>query len=442
MKIVLALLCEFYARNGYGKFLYKNRKGAYAPTTLTTLASLIPDELNADVEIYDEFIERFDAHTIEADIVALSFTTPNANHAYEAADILRARGITVVLGGYHTSLMLDEATVHADACIVGYAEKSWPKLLRDFTANKLQNVYSEPPCEAYENLSVTRSDLLKKHKYFYSHSIEFSRNCVNNCRFCVISAVHPSKQIFRNIAVLKDDIKKLKAKNLVLLDSSPAENKEQFLKLCDTLKELNVKWHCNISLHSLENYAMIEKMADCGCKGVLLGFESINQNSLNAQNKAFNKVEKYKEIVREFHKHKMYVFGTFVFGFDNDDASVFDETFRFVNEAKIDIVNYSTLIPFPGTQIFKDLENQGRILTKNWSEYDGKHVVYKPLNMTEAELQKGLVKAYRETFTFRSIIKRTLLNNSASFINFFGNIALRTYNIKALVKNFKTDKCT
>lgn len=438
MKIVLALLCEFYAKNGRGSFLYRNRKAAYAPTTLTTLASLIPEELNFEVEIYDEFIEDFNPDIIEADLVGLSFTTPNANHAYKVAAILRKRGITVVFGGYHTSLLVNEAKEYADACVVGFAEKSWPKLLFDFKQNQLKKIYKEDSGKEFHNLQCKRIDLLKKKKYFFPYSIEFSRNCVNNCRFCVVPTINGTGQYHRNIELFKKEISLLKPRNLALLDSSPAENTEQFLQLCTTLKKLNVKWNCNVSLHSLgNNLGLIKTMAQSGCKGVLIGFESLCQQSLNNENKSFNKVEEYYHIVEEFHKNDIHILGTFVFGFDFDDVTVFEKTIEFVTRGKIDIANYSILTPFPGTLLYSDLEKQGRIITKNWSKYDGKHVVFQPLKMNKDELQNGIVEVYRKTFSLRSILQRTLLTRNASFKTFSSNVALGIYNLKVLVKNYE-----
>jgi radical SAM superfamily enzyme YgiQ (UPF0313 family) len=432
MRIVLALMCDFYASHGFGTFPFKNRKGAYVPTTLTTLAALVPKELNADIRLYDEFVERFDYEHIEADLVGLSFTTPNAIHAYRVADRLRERGITVVLGGYHTSLMPEEAQQHADACVLGYAENAWPSLLRDFARKNLQKVYQEDPSPGFRQLVNDMDLLLDKKKYYYRNSMEFSRNCVNDCKFCVISNLFPSRQYFRDLELFKADIRREKPKEIVLLDSSPAENKTQFYKLCQTLKELNVQWDCNISFRALDDLSMIAKMAECGCTGVLLGFESINQASLNAEHKQFNQVARYKSVIAEFHKHKILIFGTFVFGFDADDPSIFDATIRFVKESKIDLLNFSPLIPFPGTRQYQELEAQGRILTTDWSQYDGKHAVFKPMSMTEAELMAGVRKAYKEAFSLKSILSRALATPRSKFHLLAMNLALAIFNRKAL----------
>ncbi len=432
MKIVLALLCDFYAQKGRGSFLYKNRRSAYAPTTLITLASLVPPELKAEVEIYDEFIEDFDPHLIDADLVALSFTTPNANYAYEVSKTLRQRGITVVFGGYHTSLMPDEAQQHADACILGYAETTWPQLLRDFQNKQLKTTYKSDCTEHFKHLNVTRYDLLKKHKYYFPFSIEFTRSCINSCSFCVIHNLHNGQMYFRDISKAVEDIKRQKVKSVTILDSSPAEHPEYFREMCKALKDLKVEWYSNISFRSLQDESLIDLMAESGCRGVLLGFESLNQESLNEQHKSFNRVEKYKAIVEKFHKRKIFILGTFVFGFDADDPSVFDKTIKFVRESKIDVPNFSTLIPFPGTELFQTLESQGRIITKDWSKYDGKHAVFQPMNMSPNELLAGVKKAYKETFSLGSIINRTLLTPTCSFRNFSGNIALGIFNNRAL----------
>ncbi len=432
MKIVLVLLCEFYARNKNGGFLLKNRIGAYAPTTLITLASLIPSELNAQVEIYDEFIENFNPHKVSADLVGISFTTPNANYAYELSEILRNRKITVVLGGYHVSLLPEEASLHADSCVIGFAEKSWPQLLRDFDNNNLQPLYNSSYKEEFQNLRVNRYDLVKKRKYFLSQTLEYSRNCNNHCDFCVISALYGGQYTHRNLINIKRDVSVNNFKNIVFMDSNVADDLDSFSRLCEVLRELDVKWQAAISFKNIANKEVVKMMALSGCQGVLVGFESVCQQSLNSHNKGFNRIDRYYDVIKAIHKYKMYILGTFVLGLDEDDTTIFDATIDFVNKSKIDVVYFNTLIPFPGTELFNTLENQNRILTKDWSKYDGKHVVYQPQNMSDKELMIGLKKVYRETYSFSSIARRTLFTSCFSLTNFIRNVALGVYSQNVL----------
>jgi len=434
MKIVLVLLCDFFANYGRGSFLKKNRKGAYAPTTLTTLASLVPEELNAEIKIYDEFIEDFDPLTVDADLVGLSFTTPNAIHAYKLATILKKRGITVVLGGFHVSAMPDEASQYADACVIGYAERSWPMLLRDYSEGRLKKKYKESCKEEFYELKISRWDLLRRNKYFLPNTSEHSRSCVNNCSFCAIPSFNGNVMQYRSINQIVKEVRESRARNMVFLDSNPVENTDRFRELCENLKKLKIKWYSCISFTAAENSELIELMSESGCRGLLLGFESLNQNSLNIEGKGFNNVVLYKDVIKRLHSNNIYVFASFAFGFDHDTKEVFKKTVDFVNECNVDMINYGILTPFPGTPLFKTFDEQGRIITKNWSMYDSLHVTFKPKLMTVKELQSGFKWAYLKTHSLPSIIKRMTFSPTRSWKNFSGNIGLGIYGTRVFNK--------
>jgi len=434
VRITLALLNGFIAGARTKPFTNIGRKGAYAPSTLTTLASLVPLELDSDVSIIDEFVTPFNPHTLSADLVGLSFTTPNANHAYRIAGILRGRGITVVMGGYHVSALPEEAIKHADSCVIGYAEKSWPKLLRDFNKGKLKPIYEEAYEENYKELRVTKHSLLKRDKYFYPNTLEFSRSCNNSCRFCVIPNFCKTGLSFRSTLSIMHDVERMKGKEVVLLDSSPTENLNQFESLCHLFKKLNVNWYTAITFKMFNHPQLLELMAASGCRGVLIGFESLNQKSLNHEKKNFNVVHNYKECVRLLHSLNMYVFGSFVFGFDEDDKSVFDEIIDFVDECAIDLAHYAILTPFPGSKLFHDLKEQSRILTYDWSKYDSLHVTFRPNKMSAEELQTEFKKAYTKTHSLKSILRRTINSPCRTRTTFFGNLGLGYYGRAVLSK--------
>ena len=435
MKIVLVLLNEFLAKSRGKKLSLVGRKGAYAPSTLTTLASLVPQELSAEIVLFDEFIESFDPHTIQADIVGLSFTTTNAFHAYNLAAILKKRGITVVFGGYHTTALPTEASMYADACVIGYAERSWPKLLLDFQRGDLKKIYQEPYDQDFLDLNTIRYDLLKKKKYFYPFTLEYSRSCNNSCKFCVIPSFSNGGLVCRPIQNVCRDIKEIGGKNIVFLDSSPTENIEGFTELCLALKPLKINWYTNGTFKVADNPELIKLMSESGCRGLLVGFESINQSSLDDQEKSFNKVDKYKDFIKLLHQHKIYVLASIVFGFDNDDPSVFKKTVKFVNDCNIDVVHYAILTPFPGSPLFESLKKQGRILTENWSLYDSLHITFRPKRMTPEELQKGFDWAYLKTHSLPSILKRNLCSPTGSIFTIMGNVALGIYGYNVIKAN-------
>ncbi len=427
MKIALILLNDFVASQPRNIFSFIGRKGAYSPTTLLTLASLIPDELNAEVSIIDELIESFDPHTIQAEIVGLSFTTCNAPYAYRLSKILREREIIVVFGGHHTTALPEEASKYADACVLGFAEKSWPSLLLDYKAGKLKKIYQEDYSKAFIDLKIDRYDLLKEKKYFYPYTIEFSRSCINSCEFCVIPRFSGNGMKYRPVESIVEDIKRRNANEIVFLDSSPIEDVKKFTELCYALKKLNIKWYSNITFKISDNHELIKLMSESGCRGILMGFESIDQLSLNNTGKSFNVAEDYKTFVKLLHKHKILVYATLIFGFDSDDKNIFKRTVDFVHECNFDFVHYAILTPFPGSAIYDNLKKENRIIEKDWSKYDSLHAIFKPKNMTMGELQQGYNYAHKKTHSLYSIFKRTLMSPARTWRIFLGNIALGVY---------------
>jgi radical SAM superfamily enzyme YgiQ (UPF0313 family) len=429
MKIALVLLNETVARINKGWVTTFGRM-AYAPTTLTQLAALVPEHLNAQIELFDEGVSIFDPEKIDADLVGLSVLTPNAARAYTMAACLKKRGITVVLGGVHPTLLPDEAALHADAVVIGFAEKSWPALLEDFANKKLRKIYSDDYKEEFRNsLPVPRYDLLKKRKYFLPYTLEATRGCMNKCTFCVISGCsNYSSFVSRDIEAVTSQIQSSGAKNITFLDSSPTENPEYIKSLYRRLIPLKIKWNSSITLKVAEDKDWLELASKSGCNGVLIGFESLNQESLSGGNKNFNQVNRYKDAIRKLHDHNITVLACFVFGFDSDTPDIFQRTVDFVNEAKIDLLNYTILTPYPQTAIYNQLLAEGRIIDTEWKNYNGAKVVFQPARMSVSELQKGYEKASLQSYSAKSIVKRLLPLRNSFAANFASNTYFSIYN--------------
>jgi radical SAM superfamily enzyme YgiQ (UPF0313 family) len=429
MKIVLVLLNEAVAKINKGWVSTFGRM-AYAPTTLTQLAALVPKHLNAKTELIDEGVSFFNAETVEADLIGLSVLTPNAPRAYTIAATLKKRGIAVVMGGVHPTLLPDEVLQHANSIVIGFAEKSWPLLLEDFANHSLQKIYNEEYKDIFEtSIPTPRYDLLKKRKYMLPYTLEATRGCMNKCTFCVISnCIQYKSFVTRNIDAVISQIQSTHAKHITFLDSSPTENIDYIKSLYQELIPLNIKWNSSITLKVTEDDEWLQLAAKSGCKGVLIGFESLNQDSLSGGNKNFNQVKRYKEAIRRLHQNNITVFACFIFGFDNDTSDVFQRTIDFVNEAKIDLLNYAILTPYPQTNIYNQLKAENRIFDNNWEKYNGAHVVFQPKNMSATELQKGFERASLKSYSPSSIVKRLFPPRNSFALNFASNIYFSIYN--------------
>jgi len=396
---------------------------SYAATTLIQLSALVPPELAADVQIVDLMTTPLPA-TFHADIVGISTWTCGAPEAYRIADSARQRRMTVVLGGSHPSQMPDEAMEHADAVVVGPAERSWPRLLRDFTHGCLQPVYRDYTDPFSESLPRLNRGLLNKRRYYITDCLEATRGCPNRCHFCVVENSTRGQCWKRAVGDVVDEIKGM-GKRVLFLDSSITEFKAYAEKLWRQLVPLNITWYSTATLRFAEDEDAVKLAAKSGCRGVLIGFESINQASLNGVDKRFNKTTQYKDLIKRLHDHGIMVLGCFVFGFEGDDPAVFEATVELVDSARIDLVRYAILTPFPGTPLHALLHRHRRILSHDWGLYDTEHAVFKPAGMSPVQLEEGWKWAYLQTYTCSSMIKRLARLNNPFILSVPANLHFR-----------------
>ncbi len=392
--------------------LYRHRGGTwskslrYAPLTLTTLAALVPAELNAEVVLIDEGIAEVDLDA-DADLVGISAITGTAPRSYELADHFRRRGIPVVLGGVHVTLLPQEAQQHADAIVTGYAEDTWPQLLCDFVAGRLQARYDQAPGLSLANRPFPKREMLGSDNFVIAHTIEATRGCIHQCEFCVVPSAW-GRPIQHPVADVVADIEQMGAKRLLFLDLNLISDMDYARELFTALIPLKIRWGGLTTTIITMDDDLLALAARSGCKGLLLGFETLSARALAETKKQFNQRQDYKDVMRRLHAHGIGVQGCFVFGFDNHTADVFAETVDFVLDANIDLPRYAILTPFPGTPLYDRLDAQGRILSRDRTLYDGQHVVFQPTNLTPDELWRGTEWAWKKTYSYTSIAKRLL----------------------------------
>ncbi|MDX2250292.1 MAG: radical SAM protein [Bacteroidia bacterium] len=394
--------------------LYRHPRGIFkkmlraAPLTLTTLAALIPKELNATVEIYDEGIEHIPT-SFEADLIGITVITGSSTRAYELADQYRQGGKTVVLGGPHVTLVPEESMLHADAIVTGYAEESWPELLHDFVAGRMKSRYDMKPDFSLgksELLPFPRRELLKKKKFLTINTFEATRGCVHNCDFCVVPSAWGRQPFQKPISHVVEDIRQMGSKRIIFYDLNLIADRQYAKALFHALIPLKIKWFGLSTTLLLEDPELMDLIEKSGCSGLLIGFESIMPEGLGSIKKRFNRPQNYEELIYQLHQKGISIMGTFVFGLDNEEKDVFEKVLDFVNQNKIDLPRYAILTPFPGTPLFAQLEKQNRIITRDWSLYDGQHVVFHPNKLSADELLKGHEWVWRKTYQLPSIVRR------------------------------------
>lgn len=383
----------------------------YQPLTLTTLAALTPKELPIEITLIDEGIMEIPAD-LQADLIGITAITGTVVRAYELADQFRAKGIKVLLGGPHITLMPEEAAEHADTICVGYAEKTWPQLIYDFFADNLQSVYKQGECFDLSDTTLPFPERERfDSKYFLTQAVfEATRSCGHDCEFCVAPTAWGRKQYQHPVAWVVEDIRQFVEKTgkrkLIFVDLNLVSDLEYAKELFTALIPLKIQWFGLSTVLIAHNNELMELMAKSGCKGLLLGLETVTTGSLGDAGKKFNSSVNYKELIGTLHKLGISIQGCFVFGLDHDTLDTFDATVELAIDAAIDLPRFSVLTPFPATPLYKRLEQENRILTKDWSLYDAQHVVFEPKLMTVQQLSDGHERAWKKIYQYKNIFKR------------------------------------
>jgi len=396
------------------------------PLSVATLAALAP-EPDLDYTLVDESVDRVPLDA-RPDLVGISVLTGTARRAYALADHYRAKGIPVVLGGVHVTAMPDEARAFADSLVIGMAERTWPRLIADFRQGRLQPEYrdEEWSSDLVPDLPTPRWELHRKSGYMMPYTVQLTRGCTHLCDFCMVPVVWKRFQK-RPVADIVRDVKAVPGNRFAVSDVSPFEDVEWAKELLKALIPLKKKWGALATVQITDDPELFDLLVKAGCQFLLIGFESVQQPALTGIAKGFNKADRYPEVVRTLQKAGIVVQGTFVFGFDHDDRDVFPMTVERIHELKISIPRYSIYTPYPGTRLFQRLEEEGRILSYDWGDYDTMHVVHRPANMTPVELYEGFRWAYRETFTMRRIFQRAVAAGASFPIAFVGNLTYRVF---------------
>jgi radical SAM superfamily enzyme YgiQ (UPF0313 family) len=412
--------------------LYRKRGGIfrkslrYSPLTLPTLAALIPAHIPHELQLLDEAIDDIPLD-LDADLIGITVITGSSVRSYELADAFRARGKTVVLGGPHVTLVPDDAAPHADAVVVGYAEDTWPELLEDFVNGQLRPRYVQAKDLSLSNRPFARRDLLVEGRYAHTGVFEATRGCIHGCDFCVVPFAWGRKPYQRPVEDVIAEIKATRARRAIFLDLNIIADRDYAMALFEALIPLKIQWGGLATTLLARDEELLALCARSGCIALLIGFESIEPKSLREVHKGFNSPKLYKEIVDRFHERGIALMGTFAFGADTEDKDIFARTAAFTIEAGIDLPRFAILTPFPGTALYKRLDAEGRILTRNWELYDAQHAVFQPARMSPAELEEGNALAWRQAYSYGAILRRRRESPAGVLLYAAANLGYRFY---------------
>ncbi|MEO1069183.1 MAG: radical SAM protein, partial [Cyanobacteria bacterium J06638_6] len=376
----------------------------FPPLGLATIAAFFePDD---DIDLQDEHVETLNLND-EPDLVVIQVYITSAYRAYELADHYRSKGSYVVLGGLHVTALPAEALQHADTIFLGPGEDTWPQFLQDFRAgapaqryqSKIRSLVGVPPI---------RRDLIKRHNYLVPNSIVVSRGCPHHCDFCYKEAFYQGGKSFylQPIDDALAEIDRLPGKHLYFLDDHLFGHAGFAMELFEAMEGMGRVWQAAATVQSiLAQPALLEKAVAAGLRSVFIGFETLNFHNLKEQHKYHNLNRDYSVAIRRLRDYGVMVNGSFVYGMDGDDETVFDRTVEWAVQQGIETATFHILTPYPGTLLYDRMTAQQRITQHNWDLYDTRHVVYEPMQLSAERLEAGYWQSYREFYRWSAIVQ-------------------------------------
>jgi radical SAM superfamily enzyme YgiQ (UPF0313 family) len=340
-------------------------------------------------------------------VVGITVHLTFAERAYELAAWFRARGAKVVMGGLHVLSCPDEVAPHCDAIAVGEGVRLWPQILRDAEAGQLQKRYDGSFRAPFREEPPPRRDILPKGSFLTNASMIATRGCHNRCGFCYLATDGLSMPY--QVADVENIVAQVAATDepyVVFIDNNLGSRPAYLRALCRGLRPLEKVWSAAVTIDVSDDPSLVREMALAGCTGVFIGLESLTMDNLSDAKKKTPRPEDYARRIRIFHDNGIQVNGSFVLGFDHDRLETFPQLASWIEESRIECATFHILTPYPGTPLFRQMEEEGRILHRNWNLYDTAHAVFRPKHMTPEQLEDGYSWLYEKLYSHGSIWKR------------------------------------
>ncbi len=389
---------------------------SYAPTTLGALVAIIhSQEPDWDIDTVDEMSARIRYDRKHYDIVMISSTTPGIKHGYETALEFKSLGSYVCMGGYHVRYNAEEALGYADTVIVGPGEYAVRDFIKDYNEGRPERIYSSPCVKGEDIPAPDRRYISLKHYYKWP-AVTANNTCMNHCAYCVINEMWRECSP-RPVSNVIDEIRSLKKRIVIFYDPNFFGNRDYAIALMKELKKLKIRWVGSATISLGFDEELLTLAAESGCSGLLFGFESMSKKALNATNKGFNDPHDYKQAVSNIKKHGIMVNGCFILGMDGDDEETLLSLPQQVDHLGLNLARFAILTPVPGSDMYKKLDTEGRIIDKDWDHYTQHEVVFKPESMSEERLGEIYRYVWKETYRMKNILKRVRNVKDAGIIS-------------------------
>jgi len=389
---------------------------------LPLLASLSPPDVT--LSFTDDLLTpiHLDKDLKEVDLVGITVMTKTALRAYEIAEAYQKKRIPVVLGGIHPTALPEEAKKYADSIVMGEAEEVWPQLIEDAKRGDLKPFYRQGSYTTLSNIPIPRRDILPRRGYLPLDVVQVTRGCPFRCEFCSVQKFFGETYRFRPISNVVEEVRRLRHRWMMFNDDNIIGNHSYSKELLTALIPLKKKWFGQASLSGLKAIENVELLAKSGCTSLFIGFESLSKKNLVTSKKVQNDPSEYREIIDTLHRFGIAICGSFVFGFDEDDLSVFEETVSFSIQTKLFSAIFMILTPYPETAFYHRVKNEGRLVQDQWwllKNPDDSAPHFLPKKLSGHALHEGWKKAWKDFNSFSSIWKRFHWDYSPTLINRF-----------------------
>ncbi|MBI3930362.1 MAG: B12-binding domain-containing radical SAM protein [Armatimonadetes bacterium] len=389
------------------------------PLAPAVLASLTP--AGVEIRFYDDRMESI-PYDEPTDLVAMSVETYTARRAYQIASAYRRRGVPVVMGGFHPTLVPDEASRFAEAIVIGEAEGQWQELLRDFQAGQMKPVYRRQGRPSLAGVRPDRS-LFQDKRYLPLGLVEAGRGCHFRCEFCAIQSYFNSTQTRRPTEDILDELREMNKPLYFFVDDNITSNMNQAKAFFRSLIPLKIRWVSQASINAAHDEEFLELIRESGCQGLLIGFETLNQDNLKKMNKSFNTMKGgYEKALENLRRYGIRLYVTFILGYEGDDRATVQRTLEFAKRHRFYMVAFNHLTPFPGTPLYRRLESEGRLRFERWwldPDYRYGMVPFHTHGLDPGAIQDLCVEARGDFYGLPSIVRRSLdfqVNSSNLFM--------------------------
>ncbi|MFO8062473.1 MAG: radical SAM protein [bacterium] len=376
------------------------------PAVFAILKSLTPQDIETD--FIDERYEEV-RYSPDYDLVVFSVKTYNARNSYNISSQFRKLGVRTIAGGCHTMLNPEETGRHFDSIVLGDAESTWHSVMNDLRNSTVKSLYRSDPDNRH--FAMPDRSIYDKYRYLPMHLVESSRGCPYKCRFCSTASVSGGLIKYRDPGQIDSELKQLRNSIVLFTDENIAADRKHLMTIARYAGSHNVRWIAQADI-SIADDNTLRYIARNGCRGLLIGFESMSDKMLKSYNKQTNIHKDYAEVIDKLHHYGIMVYASFIF--DSDEFDALNSTSDFILNNNPDLCGLSPLTPFPGTPLYEEKLKLNPSVKNWWLRETYPYFRFVFNDRHSGQMESNINNARRSIYSLRGIIKRMNLSNIIS----------------------------